>query len=362
MSSRAYRHGWFAPMEDESLDIRRWLLPRVDRRCDAAARCGHDRAGRLRRRRARRARQRRRLRARAPRPRRSSGSSSSSSGTPAAPATTPAGSCGTATTRPAYVRLTCEAYDDWAGLERDSGEHAGHRGRRARPVPAGRGDRPVDYTDVARRGRRSPSRCSTRAEIDRALAAVPAARRARWRCTRRDAAIVPAGRGTATMQDDAARARRRAARRSHPVTAVRDLGEGGLEVRTPQRRRSAAGGLVVSADAWTNDVLAGARRAGAAEVTLEQVTYFAPERPGRFAPGRLPLWIWMDDPSLLRLPDLRRGDGQGGPGLRRRRSSTPTAAPSSPTRRWPARLAALHGGDCSRAAAGRCARCAASTR
>jgi Rieske 2Fe-2S family protein len=29
MSSRAYRHGWFAPMEDDSADIRRWLLPRV---------------------------------------------------------------------------------------------------------------------------------------------------------------------------------------------------------------------------------------------------------------------------------------------------------------------------------------------
>jgi Rieske 2Fe-2S family protein len=32
MSSRAYRHGWFAPMEDDSLDIRRWLLPRLERR------------------------------------------------------------------------------------------------------------------------------------------------------------------------------------------------------------------------------------------------------------------------------------------------------------------------------------------
>jgi Rieske 2Fe-2S family protein len=27
MSSRSYSHGWFAPMEDDSLDIRRWLLP-----------------------------------------------------------------------------------------------------------------------------------------------------------------------------------------------------------------------------------------------------------------------------------------------------------------------------------------------
>jgi glycine betaine catabolism A len=29
MSSRAYRQGWFAPMENDALDIRRWLLPRL---------------------------------------------------------------------------------------------------------------------------------------------------------------------------------------------------------------------------------------------------------------------------------------------------------------------------------------------
>lgn len=30
MASRAYHDGWFAPMEDDSLDIRRWLIPRLD--------------------------------------------------------------------------------------------------------------------------------------------------------------------------------------------------------------------------------------------------------------------------------------------------------------------------------------------
>jgi Rieske 2Fe-2S family protein len=30
MSSRAYTHGWFAPMEDDSADIRRWLRPRLE--------------------------------------------------------------------------------------------------------------------------------------------------------------------------------------------------------------------------------------------------------------------------------------------------------------------------------------------
>jgi Rieske 2Fe-2S family protein len=31
MSSRAYVEGWYAPMEDESLDVGRWLLPRLGR-------------------------------------------------------------------------------------------------------------------------------------------------------------------------------------------------------------------------------------------------------------------------------------------------------------------------------------------
>jgi Rieske 2Fe-2S family protein len=36
MSSRAYMHGWFAPMEDDSLDIRRWLLPRLEQGSERA--------------------------------------------------------------------------------------------------------------------------------------------------------------------------------------------------------------------------------------------------------------------------------------------------------------------------------------
>ena len=31
MTSRAYRQGWFAPMEDWSADIRRWLVPRLEK-------------------------------------------------------------------------------------------------------------------------------------------------------------------------------------------------------------------------------------------------------------------------------------------------------------------------------------------
>jgi Rieske 2Fe-2S family protein len=37
MSSRAYQQGWYAPMEDASLDIRRWLLPRLGTETGTAA-------------------------------------------------------------------------------------------------------------------------------------------------------------------------------------------------------------------------------------------------------------------------------------------------------------------------------------
>jgi sarcosine oxidase len=60
--------------------------------------------------------------------------------------------------------------------------------------------------------------------------------------------------------------------------------------------------VVVAADAWTNEVLAGLDVHLPLETTLEQATYFAPERPGSFAPHHLPLWIWMDDPSYYGFP------------------------------------------------------------
>ena len=64
----------------------------------------------------------------------------------------------------------------------------------------------------------------------------------------------------------------------------------------------AADRVVVCADAWTNEVLAGLDVRLPLETTLEQATYFAPERPGSFAPHHLPLWIWMDDPSYYGFP------------------------------------------------------------
>jgi len=228
---------------------------------------------------------------------------------------------------PSYVRLTLEAYDDWARLERDTGSPLVTRVGGLDLFPPEPAISPVDYTE-------SLEAVGIGFEV---LDTVETARR--WPQFRlpdgtlvlhqADAAIVPAGPGTRTMQEDARR--HGADLRPHaPVTGVREV-SGGLVVQTPHGEVE-CGSLVVTADAWANDVL---RHVGVElplEVTLEQVTYFQPEDPAPFAPGRLPLWIWMDDPSYYGFPcygepTVKAAQDCGGPTIDPdHRSSDPDSA------------------------------------
>ena len=129
-------------------------------------------------------------------------------------------------------------------------------------------------------------------------------------------------------------------RRTAPCCATRRRCTLGPRPRR-RRSRSDAGGttyscsaVVVCADAWTNDVLAGLGASVPLTTTLEQVTYFAPGRPGALRPGAAAAVDLDGRAVVLRLPLLRRGDGQGRPGLRRAGRSTRTPGPSSPTPRW----------------------------
>lgn len=198
---------------------------------------------------------------------------------------------------PAYVRLTQEAYADWAALERAAGEQL--------------------VTVVGGLDLFPPDPAIPSADYVDSLAAVGIAHdvlgvddvRERWPqlhlpegtlvLHQRDAAIVPAGRGTRILQD-LARQQGADLRDASPVRAVRAT-TSGVELETPDGAVS-AGGLVVCADAWTNDVIGPLGRTLPLDVTLEQVTYFAPPDPEPFRPGRLPLWIWMDDPCFYGFP------------------------------------------------------------
>ena len=85
-----------------------------------------------------------------------------------------------------------------------------------------------------------------------------------------------------------------------PVRRVRATGDGvavETDVATFSARR-----LVVAADAWTNQVLAGLGVAWPLTVTQEQVSYFATPRVHDFAPDRFPIWIWHGRDILYGFP------------------------------------------------------------
>ena len=198
---------------------------------------------------------------------------------------------------PGYVRLTQEAYADWADLERWSGEQLVTVVGGLDLFPADPAIPMDDYTasldevgivhellDVAEIGRRWPQ------------FSLPAGTIGLYQDR---GAIVPAARGTALMQKLAA-AVGAELRGSERVLSVVD-GPSGVTVST-ESETFVADRVVVCADAWTNEVLAGLGVHVPLETTLEQATYFAPERPGSFAPHHLPLWIWMDDPSYYGFP------------------------------------------------------------
>jgi sarcosine oxidase len=198
---------------------------------------------------------------------------------------------------PGYVRLTQEAYADWSDLERWSSEQLVTVVGGLDLFPADPAIAMEDYTasldeagivyellDDAEIGRRWPQFSLPTGTIG---------------LYQHRGAIVPAGRGTALMQKLAAAAGAEL-RGSTRVRSVVD-GPSGVTVSTDSAT-FVADRVVVCADAWTNEVLAGLDVHIPLETTLEQATYFAPERPGSFAPHHLPLWIWMDDPSYYGFP------------------------------------------------------------
>jgi sarcosine oxidase len=199
---------------------------------------------------------------------------------------------------PGYVRLTMDAYADWAGLERDSGRRLVTRTGGLDLFPPGAAIDPATYTSSLDEAG-VPYRVLDVAEV-----------RARWPQFRLPAGTLALHQGdtgvvhasaTTTLLRRLAEAHGAVLRARAPVTLVRER-RGAVEVRVANRGWLRCRRLVVTADAWTNQVLAGLGHRIPFEVTLEQVSYFVPERAGDFAPGRFPVWIWMDDPSYYGFP------------------------------------------------------------
>jgi sarcosine oxidase len=198
---------------------------------------------------------------------------------------------------PAYVDLTFAAYDDWADLESVSGEPFVTVTGGVDLFPAGAAI-PIDTYTSSMDACEVPYDVLTAAEAMRrwpqfALAAdTTVLHQART-------GIVPAARSTATTQRLATAAGARLYAGS-PVVGLRDLG-GQYGVET-NRHTFRCRRVVVTADAWTNDVIGLLGAEIPLTVLQEQVTYLQPAEPSAFAPERFPVWIWMDDPSYYGFP------------------------------------------------------------
>ncbi len=198
---------------------------------------------------------------------------------------------------PAYVELAIHSYDAWRAVEEDAGERlivvSGGLDLWPEGSPTSREDHiasmaahgiPCEPLDAAEIMRRYPQ-----FRLDEGTIGLYQAQ----------SGIAPAGRCN--------RAHQRLARRhgatlldNTPVTAITPLADG-MEVTTPDATYRCRR-LVVTADAWTNEVLRPLGLHIPLTRTQEQVTYYASRHLREFHPDRFPVWIWQDNPCYYGLP------------------------------------------------------------
>ncbi|MBV8172876.1 MAG: N-methyl-L-tryptophan oxidase [Candidatus Eremiobacteraeota bacterium] len=198
---------------------------------------------------------------------------------------------------PEYVQLAKRAYETWAELESDSGEHVVLQtggldlGPRVSAIPLQTYANAMDACGV------------TYEHLD---AGAIMRRWPQWRLSD-DIHGLFQERGGIAIAARANAAHQRMAREHGatlldraPVLSVRREGDAYV-VATEQQTFSCAG-LAVAAGPWSNRALANFDLELPLEVTKEQVTYFEPRDMRSFAPERFPVWIWMDDPSFYGFP------------------------------------------------------------
>lgn len=198
---------------------------------------------------------------------------------------------------PAYVALTFGAYDEWARLEQETGQQFVTVTGGLDLFPDGAVIPIADYTSSLDAHNIAYDVLDVDAVVGRWPAFAPpegtvAVYQART-------GIVPAARGTAAM---AQRARDLGAV-LHDSTRVEAIvpRSDGVDLVTADGVIS-AGRVVVTADAWTAELLAPLGVELPLTVTEEQFTYFTPAQPADFGPDVFPVWIWMDEPSYYGFP------------------------------------------------------------
>lgn len=206
--------------------------------------------------------------------------------------------------RPDYVRLAKRAYKSWEAVEEESGERIVTVTGGIDLWPADAAIPQSDYT-ASLAAEDVPFELLDAAEVMR--------RWPQWRLSDGTVGLFQERGGIADPNRGNAAHRRLATahgavlRDMTPVGAIRAVG-GGYEVDAAGVTYGAAR-VILTTDAWTNQLLASFERHLPLTVTKEQVTYFGVPDPPSFAPDRFPVWIWMDEPSFYGFPTY----GEPGP-------------------------------------------------
>jgi sarcosine oxidase len=202
---------------------------------------------------------------------------------------------------PEYVDLTFGAYDAWRAVEEDGGQQiitttggidlfppdaAIEHGTYTSSLAAA--NVPFEWIDGVEVRKRWPAFAQGSLVTPDVMAIHSAA-----------TGIVPAGPATSVLQH-LARSHGAVLRDHSPVREIRPVG-GEVDVVTDDGV-TRVGHVVVTADAWTNRLLAPLGLEVPMAVTREQVSYFPNADLERFAVGKFPVWIWMDDPSFYGFP------------------------------------------------------------
>jgi sarcosine oxidase len=202
-----------------------------------------------------------------------------------------------------YVRLTAAAYDGWREIEAASGEQCVWTTGGLDLFPPGASIDRITY-ETAMRSAGVAFDVLDGADVRR-----------RWPAFALDddvVALYQADAGIVSPEQSVPLLQRLAAAHGaelHGRCTVNELRaeESGVDVVVEGAERPLRVGAVVCAtDAWTNDLLAGLGAALPLTVLQEQVSYYDVADPRPFEIGRLPLWIWMDDPGYYGFPVFGR--------------------------------------------------------
>jgi sarcosine oxidase len=203
--------------------------------------------------------------------------------------------------RPEYVRLAVEAQASWREVEAASGETVLTMTGGLDLAPAGAAESIDDYaTSMTEAG--VPFEWLDEVAVQ--------ARWPQWRLDPGTRAIFQADAGIADPEHGNAAHRRLAIaagatlRERTRVVSIEDHG-GDLTLRADGGATFSTGSVVVAADAWTNDLLGPLGWTLPLTVTREQVTWFPAADPALFEPGRMPVWIWLAQPSFYGFPTYR---------------------------------------------------------